>query len=48
MLIEFIDSQDRVAGSFFMAGLVVYFGSFFIKGQASPAEAVRGPATQDA
>ena len=37
-----------VAGAFFMAGLVVYLGSFFIKGQASPAEEVRGPATEDA
>ena len=55
--LSFMATQDNialfywmrlVAGSFFMAGLVVYFGSFFIKGQASPAEEVRGPATQDA
>jgi len=37
-----------VAGAFFLAGLVVYFGSFFIKGQAGPAEEIRGPATEDA
>jgi len=37
-----------VAGTFFMAGLVIYLGSFFIKGAAAPAEEVRGPATEDA
>ena len=55
--LSFMATQDNialfywmrlVAGCFFMAGLVVYFGSFFIKGQASPAEEVRGPATQEA
>ena len=55
--LSFMAGQDQialfywmrfVAGAFFMAGLVVYFGSFFIKGEASPAEEVRGPATADA
>ncbi len=36
-----------VAGTFFMAGLIVYLGSFFIKGQAAPTEEVPGPAPQE-
>jgi len=37
-----------IAGCFFSGGLVVYFCSFFIKGQASFDDEVRGPALQDA
>ena len=55
--LSFMATQDNIAlfywarmiaGCFFMAGLVVYFGSFFIKGQASFDEEVRGAAIQDA
>jgi nitric oxide reductase subunit B len=50
-------TQDKIAmfywarltaGCFFSVGLVVYLCSFFIKGQASFDDEVRGPALQDA
>lgn len=55
--LSFMVTQDKIAvfywarliaGCFFTGGLVVYFCSFFIKGQASFDDEVRGPALQDA
>lgn len=56
-VLSFMATQDKIAmfywarltaGCFFSVGLVVCLSSFFIKGQASFDDEVRGPALQDA